>query len=236
MNSRVVNSRAVKWYEKWFNEDYLKLYAHRDSKEAEEQVQALIQLLELKGDEEILDLGCGAGRHSIALANRGFSVVGVDISKPLLEKARQENSSTTFLECDMRQLSGSFDVVLSLFTSFGYFEDDQVVLDQVASVLRPEGKFLLDTLQQAKVGEPTEVDVEGEKVQLSWRREGDLISKKIVFPGREYEERVRLYSRDQLEAMLKKAGLSVVAVYSDFSGAPWSETSERQLYRCRNPG
>src|SRR5947207_10667210 len=82
-----------------------------------------------------LDMGCGAGRHSIALARKGFQVTGVDQSPFLLTKAREKSlgAPVEYVQADMRKFSrpGAFDLAVSMYTSFGYFdtrEEDLAVL------------------------------------------------------------------------------------------------------------
>jgi len=101
----------------------------------------------------VLDLACGPGRHSVALAARGFAVTGVDRSAFLLDRARARaaelGAAAEWVHADMRDFvrPAAFDLALCLFTSFGYFTDDadnQRVLAQVAASLRPGGRCVLD--------------------------------------------------------------------------------------------
>ena len=109
------------WYKEWFGEEYLELYAHRDRGEAERHVEFVEALFGEEPPSAVLDLACGAGRHTAALRRRGHRVVGVDLSKTLLAQA----PSLPRVAGDMRCLpfaAQSFDWVLNFFTSFGYFE------------------------------------------------------------------------------------------------------------------
>jgi len=116
------------WFDHWFNSDYLHLYAHRDEKEAESHGYFLINHLKLNGSEKILDVACGFGRHAIAFAKKGFSVVGIDASKEFIRQAqvhqeKEQLSKLEFIQMGMRNLAGlgTFDVAICMFTSFGYF-------------------------------------------------------------------------------------------------------------------
>ena len=113
-------------------EDYL--FAYRDDltdERSEAEVATLVQLLELHSPMKILDLACGFGRHANHLAALGHSVTGVDSMPGFLEIARQQAAGmgvqVDYHQGDMRQVSfqDEFDRVLLLFTSFGYFEDEE---------------------------------------------------------------------------------------------------------------
>jgi len=129
-----VAQRPKPWYESFFGPDYLKQYAHTTTLQ---EVEGVAKILHLRPGSRVLDLACGAGRHSIELAKRGLEVVGYDLSEPLLKAARaaarKASARVTFVHGDMRDLPyhGEFDAVVNLFTSFGYFEDpkdDRTVL------------------------------------------------------------------------------------------------------------
>ncbi len=222
----------MSWYEEWFNEDYLALYPHRSQEEAEVQVAALVDKLE--PGPEILDLCCGAGRHSLALYRRGYQVTGLDLSPTLLAHARERIPQVPFIEQDMRSLSNldPFDLVANFFTSFGYFSDadNQKVLQEVHSILKPGGQFLLDTLHPAGLS-PIPFEQKGD-VTIERIKTSTHAIKRISYPDRDYEERVRLYARDELEAMLKDAGFTIESVYNDFAFNPWHPRGERQIFWC----
>lgn len=106
----------------------------------------------------VLDLCCGPARHSLILARKGFDVTGVDRSPFLLSKAREAIAGATveLVESDMRDFvrPGAFDLALSLFTSFGYFEtraEDLKVLRNVRASLKPGGVFLVDVTSKEYV-------------------------------------------------------------------------------------
>jgi len=79
----------MSWFEEWFDSPlYEKLYANRNSDEAERLADLIEKEIPVKKYSTVLDLGCGRGRHSIALATRGYDVTGVDLSEEALAKAR----------------------------------------------------------------------------------------------------------------------------------------------------
>lgn len=236
------------WYQDWFNEDYLKLYRYRDEAEAHEQIDFLIENVPLQGNERILDLGCGIGRHAIILADKGFQVLGVDASSTFIQEAqRQYTPERKLVFClrDMRHLEGlgKFDLVINMFTSFGYFDsdaDNRAVLKSVFYALNQKGKFFLDYLNppyvQSTLVPYEEREIEGEKVVITRNIAGERIIKKIAFPNRSYYENVRLYKREKLEALFESEGFQVLKVWSGYDGAPWDENGARQLFLTRKMG
>src|SRR5207248_726507 len=114
------------WFEEWFGEDYLHIYQHRDETEAERAIELIATNLAGRRIDTVLDLACGAGRHTRVLRERWWTV-GLDLSMSLLKLARKESDDAPYVRADMRELpfgDSSFDLVVNLFTSFGYFDDD----------------------------------------------------------------------------------------------------------------
>ena len=136
-------------FEDTFGDDYLYFYADvLTDAQSDADVDAIVSILGLEGNERVLDAPCGHGRISNRLAERGMNVVGVDFADVFLARAREWGSSVEYLQGDLRSLpvDGPFDVALSWFTSFGYFEDDEnrQVLGEYQRVLRPGGRLLMD--------------------------------------------------------------------------------------------
>ena len=142
----------------WFQDEsfWSELYPFMFSKErlaaAESEAERVLELVGFSR-ETILDLACGPGRHAVALAQRGFSVTGVDLSSFLLDKARARATDVgvevEWVHQDMREFvrPDSFDMIQNLFTSFGYFDDrgdDLRVLRNCHRSLRPGGILVMD--------------------------------------------------------------------------------------------
>lgn len=233
----------AEWFERWFGEEYLALYPHRDERDAAAAI-ALVER-ELKGRriERALDLACGAGRHSRLLNDRWWTV-GLDLSPILLRVARENDPSGDYVRADMRILpirDSSLDLVTNLFTSFGYFASDAEhlrVLKEVARVLRASGIFVLDFLNSAYVRRNIvardEQEIGGVVVEQrrSISADGRFVIKRITSrpDGRGFVERVRLFDRNELEQMLMAANLTVRATYGDYSGSPASDAAPRSVF------
>ena len=241
------------WYARWFGEEYLRLYPHRDQGEADRAVELVAGLVELTDQDRVLDLACGAGRHLRAMEECGIRSVGLDLSHPLLQRAREAVPETALVRADMRYIpfgDDSFSLVSSFFTSFGYFmspEEDRRVLDEVRRILRPGGHLVLDFLNSARVREGLvphdEREVDGRLVVQERRLVdgGRSVEKTIrmsaIGSGEEerFIERVRLYDPDELEELLVSAGFSPVCSFGDYQGTPFAAGSPRFILLARTP-
>src|SRR5580765_1059910 len=151
----------MEWFE---NEDFWRdLYPYMFSEErfsaAGEEVNRIMALTQVSGGS-VLDLCCGPGRHSVAFAQRGFHVTGVDRSSFLLDRARkyatESGVSVEFVQEDMRNFvrPASFDLACSLFTSFGYFKDegdDLRVLRNIHQSLKANGTLVIEILGKERL-------------------------------------------------------------------------------------
>jgi SAM-dependent methyltransferase len=234
------------WFAEWFdNPLYTALYSHRSDEEALQVVELLRQSVSLPEGARVLDLCCGGGRHTKALIESGFDVVGIDLSETLLALAHEETRGlpVRLYRADMREAfpEAPFDCIANFFTSFGYFDnpaDDALVLKRVSDALKPGGMFFLDFfndvhLQRTLVAEDT-LDFEEFSITQERRIEEGFVQKRIVvrsihhsFPERIYTERVRLYTLSDFRTMFAKAGLSIRAVFGDYSGSELSDDAPR---------
>jgi SAM-dependent methyltransferase len=244
---------AAEWFASWFDTSYYhQLYAHRDVSEAADFIDALVGRLRPPAEAAILDLGCGAGRHARRLAAKGFDVTGLDLSADSIRLASAfGHERLRFARHDMRDPFGfeTFDYVLNLFTSFGYFdraEDHLAVVRNVAASLKPRGVFVLDYLNvrraEAHLTPYQTVERDGVRYAISRRVEAGHILKLIsVDTGGgtplHYEERVARFSFEDLQLMFALYGLTVDAVYGDYRLAPFdAEASPRLVIQLRKSG
>ncbi len=213
-----------------------------------EEIDQVIKLLGLEKDAEILDLCCGIGRHSLELARRGYNVVGVDLSEEYLAKARKqaqtEGLNIDFVRSDMRRfcLLESFDAVINMFTSFGYFEnpaENKRVLTNIYCSLRQGGKLFMDIAGKEIIAK--------EFSEREWRdQNGDIFLREskisqnwswcenkwmMLENGRlqEFNFGHRIYSAVELSGLLTACGFSSVSIYGDLTGAGYDHNAKRLI-------
>lgn len=228
------------WFEEWFGEAYLRLYPHRDDAEAERAVALLVGITGLQPRWRVLDVACGAGRHTRAFRSAGARCVGVDLSAALLRVARTVTDAP-LVRADMRALPirpGSMDLTVNLFTSFGYFAQEVehvTALREMVETVRPGGWFAIDFLNPATVRArlvPCErLALQGRDVEVtrSLSPDGHYVSKTIFTDGRRYVERVRLFEPEEIEAMLGRTGVTVHQRFGDYDASPMLPGSPRTI-------
>ncbi len=239
------------WTPQWFgHKAYEWVYRHRDEREASRLADLIEQVARPEPGSHLLDVACGRGRHARVFARRGYRVTGVDINPDVLEEARRrsqrEGLSITFLQADMRKLpfDATFDGVLNLFTSFGYFDTDEEHLQAIQSMsraLKPGGWLVQDFLNAPYVRRnlvPRDERTYGNVHILQERYiSGIFLFKRITLQqeGKTYTfvERVRLLERKDFEAMYKQAGLVLQSCLGDYEGTPWSPDIPRLILYAR---
>lgn len=247
-------SEAAPWYRRAFESLYPLIYRHRDDESAAREVAGLRRTLDLDPPARVLDVGCGTGRHMAAFGDAGFDVFGMDLSMTLLRQAvgprdgdgperRGRGLAGRLVSADMRAVpfDAAFDLTVNLFTSFGYFEEEEAnvtALRSMASTLRRKGRLVLDHMNRPYVerygqGED-EREVDGLTVRSRRRVEGNRVVKRMTVTdaaGRStrIDERVRLYGASEMRAMFEAAGLEATAVYGTFDGEGLSEASARMI-------
>ncbi|MGL1887293.1 MAG: class I SAM-dependent methyltransferase [Reichenbachiella sp.] len=235
------------WFDEWFDTLYYHiLYKHRDYEEAGVFLDNLIKYFSLKGDEQILDLACGKGRHSIYLNQKGLNVTGIDLSEQSILFAKtKEKDQLHFHVHDMRKIfkKNSFDYVFNLFTSFGYFDTIEENLDVIGATvasLKPGGKLLLDFLNPYVVinnlvhEEEKEIDNIKFKISRKYTEDKFIIKNIIVYDhGQHYEymEKVKAIRRTDFLNYFEAHDLKVLDLFGDYELNPYSkEQSERLIF------
>ncbi len=234
----------MEWFENWFNTPYYHLlYENRNHSEAEFFIENIARYLGLKKGQRILDLPCGKGRHARILHRRGLDVTGVDLSKRNIEAAKRfENPNLRFFVHDMRKpLAEQYDVVLNLFTSFGYFKserDNQKAFGNLVQAVATGGTLLIDFINVEKLRANVvahEVVQRGDLTfHLTRRIEEGFISKAIKFTDRgrryAYEERVKCLTLTDFKRYLKPTRLRLKALFGSYDLRTFDEkTSDRLL-------
>ena len=232
------------WYASWFDSPYYHiLYKDRDYSEAQGFMDNLTNYLNIPEGGKILDLACGKGRHSVYLNQLGYNVTGVDLSEKSIAHAKQyENNALKFDVHDMsKPYPDAFDAVFNLFTSFGYFEDQNCNLETIKSIkdeLNDFGFGVIDFMNvdyiiDHLVAEDVKT-VEGIDFHQKRSAKDGYIIKDIRFEAAgesyEFQERVRAFTLQDFEAFFEKAGVYLLDVFGDYKLRPYhSKTSERLI-------
>lgn len=239
------------WFGEWFNSPYYHiLYKHRDHEEARHFINNLVWYFHFTPKDQIMDLACGKGRHSIYLNHLGYQVTGLDLSEQNIRAARKfENDRLHFDVHDMRQVyqEGRFDYILNLFTSFGYFDseaENQKVVCAAAKNLRPSGKMLIDFLNPYQVINslvPEEVrEVEGIEFHITRHlNERGFIIKDIRFEDdgeqHHFQERVKAITYQDFLHYFEVAGLELLTTFGNYALEPYvEEESDRMIFVLQN--
>lgn len=237
------------WYKEWFGSEYLELYSHRNRGEAEAHIDFVTRAFEGDGPGAVLDLACGAGRHTQALRSRGIRALGVDLSLTLLAEPPRLPSVAADM-CWLPFGNETFDWVLNFFTSFGYFEsehENMQVLLEIYRILTPEGCFLIDLFNRehviANLVPEEHQQRQGYEVEIErwFDVRTERVNKRIRVhaPGRKIQtflESVRAYTRAEVEEALVAAGLRVDKLHGSFAGDGFKSDSERLILIGHKPG
>lgn len=239
----------TEWFANWFDTKYYHiLYKNRDEAEAERFIGSLVEFLDLKKNQKVLDLACGKGRHSITLNQLGLNVLGVDLSPNSISIASESsNESLKFGVHDMREIISNekFVAVFNLFTSFGYFdsiEDNQKVIHSISEMLEDDGVAVIDFMNANKVVEnlvKEEVkEVDGIEFSIQREFDGRHIFKHINFSDENqdfsYTERVQGLMLEDFQSLFEKENLSLAGVFGNFDLDPFNEvTSDRLIMVIR---
>ncbi|MEW4922748.1 class I SAM-dependent methyltransferase [Algibacter sp. 2305UL17-15] len=232
------------WFTSWFDSRFYHiLYRDRDAAEAQEFMDNLTDYLNLPEGGTILDLACGKGRHSRYLNKIGYDVTGIDLSENSINFAKQfENHRLKFEVHDMcKPYPKQFDAVFNLFTSFGYFDNEEDNLNTIKAIkddLNATGfavidfmntEFVIDNL----VPEDSKT-VDGITFHLKRFVRDGYIVKQINFEDNgevyNFEERVKAFTLADFEALFDAAGVHLLDVFGDYKLRPFhAKTSERLI-------
>lgn len=250
-------SSGADWYKKIWSLD---IQDQSWVENTRHEVDFLIENLRLTGNEKILDLACGFGRHSLELARRGFSVTGVDITADYIEYAKQqaaaENLAARFTLCDIRDVDfcGEFDIVLNMADgAVGYLENDSEnlkIFDVVSRALKRGGKHFMDVInaEYAEGHFPCRLWAPGLNgltlSQFEWNEKtrimlygqldfeyGSTLTKPLI----EYGNPTRLYSLGEIEQIMLCRNMKVKSTWSDYYGNPSGENAIQLMVLSEKP-
>jgi cyclopropane fatty-acyl-phospholipid synthase-like methyltransferase len=240
------------WFKDWFNtQEYLNVYQHRNEQDAEEHIKLILDNVEIPSRSKILDMACGAGRHAVILARKDFEVTAVDLSENLLliarQSARDENLNINFIRSDIREFKTNekFNLIINLFTSFGYFDSDEEnfsVLQKAYDLLTDDGFFVLDFFNsyflQQNLIESSEEILDKVKIHQFRKIKENRVTKKIVITKdgnlSQFEESVRMFTKEELTKAIKNIGFDIYKTFGDFLGNEFDQfTSPRLIMICK---
>lgn len=231
------------WFTDWFNTSYYHtLYKDRNDIDAQLFIRNVIDFLKIPLTSHLLDLPCGKGRHSIYLNSLGYKVTGADLSQNSIKAAKiHENSTLDFKLKDMRKpFELKYDAVFNLFTSFGYFENDEddiLVLENIKKGLNKNGLLILDFLNVVTVKnnlvkkELKTVD----NITFNIQREikNGFILKHISFYDKgikhAFLERVKYIDLKKFETYFSEAGLRIHHVFGDYHLSKFNPNTSKRL-------
>lgn len=218
------------WFASWFDTPYYHiLYKDRNYREAQIFMDNLTHYLNLPEKAKVLDLACGKGRHSIYLNQLGFDVIGADLSEnSIAEASKNINDTLHFQVHDMREpFEDKFDAIFNLFTSFGYFENDEDNLKTLVAIkdsLTEYGFAVIDFMNVNQVIAnlvPTEVKtVDGIDFHIKRYVSDNHIYKEIDFEDQgekfHFTEKVKALTLEDFTQMMETAGIFLLDIFGDY--------------------
>jgi SAM-dependent methyltransferase len=236
----------------WYDEDDFwdiiapVIFDEEEWENALKEVNNIIELTKVKPNSCVADICCGSGRHSIAMSRSGFRVLGVDRTLKYVEEARnraeREKLDAKFVQEDMREFCRpeTFDLIINLGTSFGYFEDpkdDLIVLSNAHRSLKPGGIFIMDTMGKEVLARTF--------YERDWFERDDMLFLEERFPikdwtwvenhwiiikndkRRDVVFKYRLFTAADLKSMLHEAGFETVKIFGSLTGSPYDHLAKR---------
>ena len=177
-------------------------------------------------------MGCGKGRHSVALAQHGFSVTGIDLSEHMLEKARARaaaaHTNVTFVQCDATTFRSEpvFDAAIGLCEGamglLGQGDDpierDLTVLMNIHAALKPNGQLIVNALNVFRVARKVGHDKEADTFDVMSQTTLNTMFFETPKGQIEIPCRERMYTPTEFTLMLRVAGFSVEHVWGGTAG------------------
>ena len=236
------------WTESYFDHAYAKRWGlGPPSAGTREEAAHLLTLLGLPPDVPLLDVGCGQGRYSLALASFGSHVVGVDASRALLNLATQHAADiptrARWVRGDMRRLpfASEFGGAV-LLDSLGFFDGDDenaLVLQELRRILRPKGRLIVAVANAAPIlaeFRPRDVERRGavvveieRKLQREPTQMVEALTVREAGKATHYERRQRLYSALEVRALVEAAAFVVQGVFADYRGSGFDEVKSSKV-------
>jgi len=233
------------WFESWFNTRYYHiLYSHRDEGEAKGFMTNLMDFLQIPLESEVIDIGCGRGRHARFLSAMGYNVTGIDIADSSIEYAKQYECENLHFFCfDKRKIfkKGKYDLALNLFTSFGFLRNRselEIALISMSENIKKGGILVMDYMNAEKIKhasfEEKIIHENGIHFNIGKKIKGHQIIKTIRVRDRDksldFREQVHLISLEEFKALYAIASLKILHTFGDYQLNKFnSENSDRLI-------
>jgi ubiquinone/menaquinone biosynthesis C-methylase UbiE len=203
-----------------------------------------MQILPIIEYQSLLDVCCGVGRHSIALAQQGYTVTGIDINNELLEKARvnaiQRKQNVTYIKLDTKDLGSlekQFDGIIIMWQSFGQFNKDEnrEFLRNILKILKPNGKMILDIYNRDffdnHLGTRT-ISVENQVVRETKTMTNDRLKVQLEYDNSDIMDifEWEIFYPDEILDLCEQIGFSKSESYSDFN---WTQSTDSRHPRMQ---
>jgi SAM-dependent methyltransferase len=233
----------------WFVRDfdtpeYFEIYRNKEM-DAEEEGLALAYYLDLPPGSLVLDLPCGWGRLRPWLLEKGYRIVGGDLSPLNLARHKNEHPGNV-VRLDLRRLpfrQGCAHGVFCAYTSWGYFASDEENLQQLsefARVLKPEGVLLLDLTGRRhlkKLVAPVEnrwykVSNPPLSERVRWSLDDRRILTDRIFKGERFRHDIWVPTHEEVLHFLDAAGFQLQHTFGGLDGREWNPDAERWIYRA----
>lgn len=239
------NKTKKEWFETWFDSKYYHiLYQHRNDLEAETFINALLDYLSISKGVQVVDLACGKGRHSRQLHSHNLLVDGLDLSENSINEAQESaKEGLTFHVHDMRNAykDNYAQIVFNLFTSFGYFdneEDNLTTLKHVYNMLKNNGILVIDYLNPGLITKhfPIAETKTIKNIEFHIKKHCDdaFIYKDIAFNADSnsysFQEKVQKISNTKFQNWLSQTGFKIDTIFGDYKLNSFDENlSPRQI-------
>lgn len=211
-------------------------------KEVGDKVEAISTNYPVEKYPKILDICCGIGHYTRALAKKGYQTTGIDLSPEQIAQAKKECKKTKYLVCDMSTPpADTFDLIINTYSSFGYGltpGHDQQMLNSWFYVLRKGGVLIMELtdLEKAKYDFPwpathkTRINNGVEEfLKMDWEKQ--LLTVYYRYQSESYSGFTRIYSGEQISNMLSIAGFNIMSLAGDFNQSLKQE-NQRLVITC----
>lgn len=243
------NETNLNWNDYEFGKNFC-LSVIRSEEQTELEVDFIIKNLKLKPNSKILDLGCGDGRVTKALTQKGFQVTGIDLNQYAIEKANSNKSENENYICQNIldiNYKEEFDAILLIFNHFAIFSKFEVtkLIKKIEQALVRDGKLLIET---ASVYQGYNIDgiqewsikdqwLSGNNKQLvlvenSFNEKTKIHTRNDYCLNIETEEVLkyiqnsRLYEIEEITNILRQSDLKLLNNYGDWSGKIFEDGDE----------